>query len=104
MKLVRDNIPERHPQHKYRTAEGGELEALLRLKLVEEAAEVASARNTQELVEELGDVLEVIQAIRARYGISIREVTEAQLEKWDRLGGFEEGVIMTDYIESDGEK
>jgi predicted house-cleaning noncanonical NTP pyrophosphatase (MazG superfamily) len=99
MKLVRDNIPSRHPQHSYRRAEEVELPHLLLLKLMEEAGEVVSARNDGEMLEELGDLLEVVLTIAYRLGIGFPEIDKSRMSKRARLGGFSQGFIMTDYRE-----
>ncbi len=99
MKLVRDKIPARHPRHEYRKAETLELPHLVLLKLMEEAGEVVSARNDGEMLEELADVLEVVKTIAKRLGITLADVERARADKRERLGGFSEGIVMTQYKE-----
>lgn len=101
MKLVRDKVPEAFPQNTYHVAEPREFMALLRLKLVEEAAEVAAARNEAELIEELGDLLEVFRAILNRSHLLLEGIESDRLKKRERLGGYSEGWVMTEYVEGD---
>jgi predicted house-cleaning noncanonical NTP pyrophosphatase (MazG superfamily) len=66
MKLVRDNIPElatanSHPGTFHQAATEAEYALWLRAKLLEEAQEAATAAPA-DLVEELGDVLQVLYA------------------------------------------
>lgn len=57
-------------------------------KLIEEAEEVAAAPSRENLVEELADVLEVIDALCAAHGLSKEEVLAAQTAKRNKRGGF----------------
>jgi predicted house-cleaning noncanonical NTP pyrophosphatase (MazG superfamily) len=98
VKLVRDLVHERHRQHVYRTAGDNEIELFLRLKIVEEAGEVASARNPQELMEELADVLEVMGEIARRNGFKLSDIDYLRAAKRLRLGGFQEGSVLVEYI------
>jgi predicted house-cleaning noncanonical NTP pyrophosphatase (MazG superfamily) len=70
MKLIPDRIPELAGAGgqlvAFREATGAEFGWLLRAKLVEEAAEAAGAPGPGELLEELGDVLQVLYASPAR--------------------------------------
>ena len=99
MKLVRDLIPEKFPQHSYRCAYDREVPYLLRLKLMEEAGEVVGARNRAELLEELADVLEVIRCLADGVGVTLADVDILASAKRVRLGGFEGFFVLTEYQE-----
>lgn len=99
MKLVRDMIPELYQGHEYHAACHREQAILLRLKLIEEAGEVVGARNHQELIEELGDVLEVVTAIAHHAGINAQTIDDHRATKRDRLGGFGAGWVMVTFEE-----
>jgi len=97
-KLVRDKIPEK-------IKKGGELVATkklssdelfeqLRIKLVEEAFEVLEAENTNELIQELADVFEVIESIINKKKIKKRAVTIAKTRKREKIGGFDDGLLL----------
>lgn len=62
-------------------------------KLVEEAAEVAAATTHQERCEELGDLEDVVNALRRELGGLA--VDDAQIRKHDRRGGFANFVLLT---------
>ena len=96
-KLVRDRVPDllRKKGIKYETCtlstEG--YRQALRQKLMEEAKEVAEASEVN-LAEEIGDLLEVIDALMEVYGIQHEEVALAQDEKRAEKGNFEEQVQL----------
>lgn len=73
-------------------------------KMVEEALEIRDAfmtRDRASVVEELGDLLEVIACYMQRDGISDEEVTKARIEKGAQKGFFNIGVKLmhVDYAE-----
>ena len=108
MKLVRDNIPKLNEEGKLKPRAGSSHEdysfrlvasdeehiLLLRLKLAEEVGEVLSAPSRGELISELGDLLEVVDALCELSGIDYREVANAASAKAERLGGFEKGWVL----------
>lgn len=100
MKLVRDNIPDKFPQHSYRMATPNEWAILLRLKIAEEAGEVVGARNRDELVAELGDLQQAMWALAKKEGIGPEEIFDAAHAKSDALGAFSKGWVMTEYREN----
>jgi predicted house-cleaning noncanonical NTP pyrophosphatase (MazG superfamily) len=70
MRLVRDRIPElaagTSQPGAFSQVTGTEFGRLLRAKLLEEAAEAAGAPGPAGLLEELGDVLQVLYALATR--------------------------------------
>ncbi len=92
MKLVRDNYdPDRE---KSRLAESeDEFRVFLRAKLVEEATEVMVSMNEENLIEEVGDVLDVLDAIISHYGITSNKLEKSRRAKRKIKGGFTKGVI-----------
>jgi predicted house-cleaning noncanonical NTP pyrophosphatase (MazG superfamily) len=77
VKLVRDRIPELatangHPGS-FQQATEAEYARSLRAKLLEEAREAATA-SPAALVEELGDVLQVLYALAAEAGYAAAEI------------------------------
>ena len=93
-KLVRDEIPaeireddETPVTHR---AEGEEYRDRLAAKLVEEAEEFADGRT----VAELGDVLDVVDAICAARDIDRDHLEEMRAAKTEDRGGFVEGVVL----------
>jgi predicted house-cleaning noncanonical NTP pyrophosphatase (MazG superfamily) len=99
-KLVRDNIPGWHRENGHivngRQLTGkGLLEALV-AKLHEETDEVSGAMSHDELVEEIGDVQQIINDILASQNITPSELEQSIQKKTGRKGGFLRG----EYIES----
>lgn len=77
-----------------RTLNDTEFDEQLRLKLQEECLEVKAARNKQELIEELADVMEVIDTICALHRISRKQLDEAQIAKRAEKGGFDNRIFV----------
>ena len=65
-----------------------EYDQQLRLKILEEAHEVSTATSRDELINELADVLEVIDAIAALHGLTQDEVSRTKEAKQSERGGF----------------
>jgi len=98
-KLVRDKIPEN-------IENGGELVNSAKLtktsiyralkdKLIEEAFEVFDADDNS-LLGELADVSEVIDGILYHLNIEKEELLDKQKKKYDKVGGFKDGLILLD--------
>lgn len=108
MKLVRDNIPGMHERgelgdhprgsaHRdrqtFRKAAPEEYRLLLRCKLAEEVGEVLSATNHKHLMEEIGDVLDVIEALQIIEGCTGDDVT-ARYAKRMKFGRLLDGWVL----------
>ena len=89
-KLVRDKLPfsEMVPYNRVIT-ENAEFIALLKTKLQEEALEVQEAKSVEELLDEIGDVYEVLDNLIQAEGSSWEKVHEVRLRKKQQRGGFE---------------
>ncbi|MBV8661014.1 MAG: nucleoside triphosphate pyrophosphohydrolase [Candidatus Dependentiae bacterium] len=72
----------------------------LGLKLIEEAHEVAAAKNKKELACEMGDVFEVLECLMKLHNISKDEVIAAQDKKRADRGSFlnREFVLSSEYL------
>jgi predicted house-cleaning noncanonical NTP pyrophosphatase (MazG superfamily) len=99
MKLVRDRIPdlvagagEPAAFHQATEAEYGRL---LRAKLLEEAAEAATA-PPDGLLEELGDVLQVLYALASQAGLEPAAIECARARKARTRGAFTRRVVWHD--------
>ena len=98
-KLVRDRIPE------IIEASGNTCvteilsdEDYLRMldaKLDEELAEYHSDQN----IEELADLMEVIRACAVARGYSVEELEQVRAEKTAKRGGFERKILLKEVIE-----
>ena len=91
-KLVRDRIPEIIEQsgNRYDVEVMSEIDyrAALRQKIIEEAQEVAIAASPDELIKELADLQEVIDAILLAEKIKRSDVDQVQEKRRDQRGGF----------------
>lgn len=96
-KLVRDRIPEiiRQSGNDCETAVLSDAEycQALRQKLIEEAGEVAEASG-DDLIAELADIYEVIDALLASYGIAENCILNAQAKRRETRGGFAQKIML----------
>lgn len=103
-KLIRSNLPERMRQEGVRvfanplTSE--QYAQKLNEKLLEEADEVTEAKTKEKLIEELGDLLEVIYTIAVEHGIELDQIEAERLKKREINGCFLPEHYI-DYIEVD---
>ena len=96
MKLVRDRIPELAGQPAaFGQADPAEFALLLRAKLLEEAAEAATA-TPAELLDELGDVLQVLYTLAQLAGLEPAAIECARARKTHTTGAFTRRVIWHD--------
>jgi predicted house-cleaning noncanonical NTP pyrophosphatase (MazG superfamily) len=97
-KLVRDKVPDiikrQHEKPIYRRMGHEEFRRELFRKLKEECNEVENATTREELIEELGDVLEVLKAIASLEDAHFSEVIESAQEKKLIKGGFEKRIYL----------
>lgn len=98
-KLVRDKIPEiikadgGAPKTRILASQEFIIELLKKLK--EEAEELAEVTNNQpELIKEIGDVYEVIDAIIEYYNIDKAAVMKLKNERKIERGGFDKRIFL----------
>jgi predicted house-cleaning noncanonical NTP pyrophosphatase (MazG superfamily) len=100
MKLVRDRIPELAARNgqpaSFHQADPNEFARRLRDKLLEEVHEAAAATTPAGLLEELGDVLQVLYALATHAGYSAAEVECARARKVRTHGAYTHRVIWHD--------
>lgn len=91
-KLIRDRIPELMDadgvRYQVDVLDDAAFRAALLEKLVEEAGEVRAAEGRSELVKELADVLEVVEALLEVEGVGWDEVRGVQEARRVARGGF----------------
>lgn len=96
-KLVRDQIPEIIQESGLKcetlTLAESEYRQALRQKVVEEAQEVAVAEE-QNLITELADIYEVIDAIIETYGINRELIIAEQMRRRKERGGFQKRIKL----------
>lgn len=104
-KLVRDNIPEiiikNNGNPITRILEDTEYKNELEKKLQEEYNEVLNATTSEERIEELADMLEIIQALAKLEKQSLDDVIEVAKVKRLKRGGFEKKIFLEKVIEND---
>ena len=97
-KLVRDNIPGWHRASGHtvngRQLTGAELRNALCQKLHEEADEVSGALSREELIEEIGDVQQILDDLCVVEKISQDELRAVITKKVARKDGFLNGEYM----------
>ena len=98
-KLVRDRIPEIiEKSGKSCVTEilsDDEYQKMVDAKLDEELAEYHSDQN----IEELADLLEVLYAAARARGYSLEELEQVRAEKAAKRGGFEKRILLKEVIE-----
>jgi hypothetical protein len=87
-KLIRDKRAKQQTWVGLRSLDGTELLAALKQKLVEEALEVQETTTREDLIEELADVYDVLDALQEHLAITADELHLAQHQKQQTSGGF----------------
>ncbi|HHH1032317.1 TPA: hypothetical protein ACPZQF_002995 [Yersinia enterocolitica] len=97
-KLVRDKIPE------FINSQGEDVrliklksEALIsamKRKVVEESLEVFDAKTSDEIIEEIADLQEIINALTKELKISNKEIERVRKAKKAKRGGFDNGIML----------
>ena len=100
-KLVRDKIPEnidnmKGRKSKYKILDDAEYLKELNRKVIEEANEFIEENS----IEELGDLMEVLNAIMKLKGYKIEEVTKIMKEKNEKKGAFDNKIFL-EYIDEE---
>ena len=98
-KLVRDKLPgiyEKLDQRlTWRHLNGLALLKALQDKLIEESAEIPfESNNIESIIDELADVEQVMDDIKAKLAISDVEVEKTKQRKLVKKGGFSNGIFV----------
>lgn len=97
-KLVRDRILEKMESNGekavVRILNDHEYKLELNKKLLEECNEVIGAKDSVEVEEELGDVLEVIRAISELNNSNLDEIIRVSDAKREKRGGFDKRIFL----------
>lgn len=97
-KLVRDKIPEiiqgNGEKPVTRILDEVEYKSELEKKLNEEYQEVLGATTSEDRIEELADMLEIIDALAAIEGKTLGDVVEVAKQKKLKRGGFEQRIFL----------
>ncbi|NMO94984.1 nucleoside triphosphate pyrophosphohydrolase [Paenibacillus lemnae] len=99
-KLVRDLIPEiihkSGKECRTRILDEEEYQKELNVKLKEESEEYFAASKSEEALEELADMLEVIRSLAAVHGSSWEQLEALRDQKAQARGGFKDKVYLID--------
>ncbi|MEK7657705.1 MAG: nucleoside triphosphate pyrophosphohydrolase [Patescibacteria group bacterium] len=97
-KLVRDKIPEiienDGEKPKIRILDNEEYKKELKKKLVEEVQEVVLTGNNNDLLKEIGDILEVIEAMEKAFDLNKNQILKTKEERKQERGGFEKKIFL----------
>jgi predicted house-cleaning noncanonical NTP pyrophosphatase (MazG superfamily) len=101
-KLVRDKMPEvlknRGIYSSFYSLNPEEFMLALKHKIQEEAEETLNATSREELIYEVADLLEVIDALIKHCDITKEEIEKCKLELSKKKGNFEKALYM-EYVD-----
>jgi predicted house-cleaning noncanonical NTP pyrophosphatase (MazG superfamily) len=96
-KLVRDLTPQvievTGKQYSTRILDEEDYIKELKNKSFEELNEYVNAKNNNETIEELADLLEIIHALAEFHGANFEKVEQVRKEKSEKRGGFKKGYF-----------
>lgn len=102
-KLVRDKIPQiisnNGEKPVVRILDDEEYKYELEKKLYEEYQEVIDAKNTEDRIEELADMIEIINALAILENKSLEDVIEVSKVKRLKRGGFDEQIFLEQVLD-----
>ena len=98
-KLWRDKAVDRLEQTgskvHWKRLDADQFEEQLKIKLMEEAEEVCSAKTKESLLEELADVLEVVISFCEFHEVTLQDIIDLQQKKHQERGGFQGRKFVT---------
>jgi len=101
-KLIRDKIPEIIKKDnaipKISILNDEQFAMALKEKLVEEAKELLEVKTSEEILNELSDVLELVESIAINNKLTIAEVEKQKLAKKEKRGGFKKKLFL-EYVD-----
>ena len=99
-KLVRDNIPQiLHKQNlnfRHKILQEKEFQKYLRLKLDEEILELDQAINSEDKLEELADILEILFTMTSSLKYKKSDLMKTRDKKLTKKGGFQKKYFLID--------
>ena len=100
-KLIRDRVPEildrRGVEFTTTVLDDADFARALRMKILEEAQEVADAETAADLVEEFGDLYEVLMTLAKHEGLDEQDIRTRASAKRETHGGFAGRLFTTSY-------
>lgn len=104
-KLIRDRIPEITAasgwKSETRVLKSEEFAIALKKKILEEAKELNEGTDDENLIEELADLQEIIDAILVEKKIKLSDFQKIQKEKCLKRGGFKEKLFLIKTVKED---
>lgn len=101
-KLIRDKIPEICAKDGWvaetRILNSSKYLESLKEKILEEAEELNTGKSKENLVEELADIQEIIDAILTQQNIKLSDFRKIQTEKRQKRGGFKKKLFLNKTI------
>ncbi len=97
-KLIRDKIPDiiiaDNATPKISVLSDEQFALALKQKIVEEAMELLEAKSNDDMINEISDLLEIVDAIVAHHHIDTNALMEKKRSKREKRGGFEERLFL----------
>ena len=97
-KLVRDKVPQIIQNEGkvvyYFMLDGDNLRIMLKVKLIEESRDVSKAMTKEEMINELADVSEVIEAMYEAFDITEADVDLVKHKKMQEKGTYKSGAYL----------
>ena len=107
-KLIRDKLRQEYvklqQQAIYKELTESELLEALRQKIIEEANEIPVNGSKEAITSELADIQQVIDDIALKSGITKQEIASVKQKKFEKKGGFKEGLFVEKIILSDDDE
>jgi predicted house-cleaning noncanonical NTP pyrophosphatase (MazG superfamily) len=101
-KLIRDRIPEIIEESggiaKIKTLDNGVFRKALKEKVIEEAKELLESESDEDVLNELSDIEELVNAIAEDYGIPKDEIEKKRKNKAEKRGGFKKKLFL-EYVD-----
>lgn len=103
-KLVRDNIIDiilnDNGKPVFKTLNDDDFRIALKNKVIEESQELLSANTKDDVINELSDIIELIEAISKNYNINKDELLNKKENKKLKRGGFDKKIFL-EYSDED---
>jgi predicted house-cleaning noncanonical NTP pyrophosphatase (MazG superfamily) len=104
-KLIRDLIPEiisaDNATPKISILSDEQFSLALKQKVVEEAMELLEAKGREDILGELADLLELVDAIQISENITAADVADKKFQKRLKRGGFDKKLFLEFVDEAD---
>lgn len=97
-KLVRDNIIDiilkDNGTPSFKTLNNDDFKFALKEKFLEESKELKEATTKEDIINELSDILELVNALANISDINLDDLENKRLEKRNKKGGFDKKIFL----------